>query len=164
MTKRHILLEGLESTPSDIGRLVRRGNAPDADWRPSEDAASTRDIVLKLITNDHEIQHIVGVGSPHDDGRIAPDDSPEQTYLVTMPITDLVDVFAVTRRATIDILNQLSPGAWQRVVERPSGPPVSVRFAVQDLVERDIALTDQLISTGRAWIRKTSEDSAKGHI
>lgn len=164
MTKRHILLEGLESTPSDIQRLVRRGNAPDADWRPSEDAPSTRDIVLQLIANDYEIQHVAAKAARHGDGVIPPEMSPEQKIPGEVPIASVAEVFAEIRRSTIETLTNLSPGDWQRVIERKSGPSMSVRFAVQDLVERDIALTDQLIRTGRAWLRKIDSESAQDHV
>lgn len=145
MTRRIVLLQALASTIPDIDRLVpafcsnSQGNGAVA-VRPSAIG-----LLVQLSAREETFQSQLA--------RIITEDRPVLAAAVPSVAQELVDDtvahaaerFAGLRKETLVSLGALRPGEWQRAAFFNGPTSRSLRFLVQDLVDHDIACTNQLV-------------------
>ncbi len=151
MTRRTALLEALASTPSDISRLIRPLDGVDLNWPADRDIQSPWDIVGHLVATekiyqDH-IRLILGESKPD----LHSNDQPHEPQEDRTPIGQLGHDFQHVRSETLQTLEAIGPGEWQKVAHLEPQGRLSLRFLMQQLVEHDIEHTGRLVESVHFW-------------
>lgn len=150
MSKRAILLKALRSTPADLAAMLKRIGEEDARRRPTPDQWSLSDVMNHLIYVEGKylarLKRVVDEECPHVPV-IEPDES---VHVLQIPPRQLLAHFEQARSATLEFLENLSMGQWQRPAVHPDLGQTTLRYLVQYLVDHDTEHLSQM-----AVLRKT---------
>ena len=151
MTRRTVLLEALSSTTNDISRLIRPLDGVDLNWPADPDYQPPGDIIGHLVATEKIYQdhiRLLLTGG----GRIlfsnGQSNSPCKGHT---PIDQLNRDFQQARSETLQTLEALGPGEWQKVAHLEPHGRISLRFLMQRLVEHDIEHTARLVESVHFW-------------
>lgn len=144
MSKRTILLKALRSTPADLDAMLKRIGEEDARQRPTPDQWSLSDVLNHLIYVEGKYQarlkRVVDEECPH-----VPVIEPDETaHNLQIPPRQLLAHFGQARSTTLQFLENLSMGQWQRPAVHPDLGQTTLRFLVQYLVDHDTEHLSQM--------------------
>ena len=145
MTKRAILLQALASTIPDLNRLVPSLVACTSRERGSTYWQAANTLLTELVVRERIFQKHVALVITEDRPRLSTDVLVPSDESSSDSLTQTADQFAAERHETLARLSVLQPGQWQRVALVEGSGPRSLRFLIQDLVDSDIACTNQLV-------------------
>jgi hypothetical protein len=136
MTRRAVLLKALASMPSDVERMLKGADSANRDL-----AYAMHHLLDGETRYLAQFQAVVREERPVllalEPGLIDDDDE---------ALGDLVDRFQASRRETLEFLEHLSAGDWQRKAVHESLGETSLRFLVQHLVDNDTHYLNQLVA------------------
>lgn len=136
MTKRAVLLRALASMPSDVERMLKGTDA--VEKGPAHILHHLLDMETRYLSQFqavvYEKRPLLSVLEPGltDDDDIA--------------FEELVDRFREARQQTLEFLEHLAVGDWQRKALHVSLGETSLRFLVQHLVDSDTHYLSQLVA------------------
>jgi len=136
MTKRAVLLKALASMPSDVERVLKGADPADRDLasvlhRLLDSETRYLDQFRAVVREERPVLPALEPGLiDDDDGALG----------------DLVDQFQAARRETLEFLEHLSVGDWQRKAVHENVGETSLRFLVQHLVDSDTHYLNQLVA------------------
>jgi uncharacterized damage-inducible protein DinB len=145
MSKRTVLLEALQTAPTDVARMLAKVNDEMARRRPTADEWSIADVVNHLFYVEKKYRARLK--------RVKEEERPELPYIhpdesahdLAAPLRELIERFQVERAETMAFLNTLSLGDWQRPAVHETWGEVRFRYLVQHLVEHDTAHLNQMV-------------------
>lgn len=141
MSKRTILLAALASMPKDLGFMLRRMEETAVQQRPASNEWAIADVLLHVATIEPlylaRLQRIVLEERPYLP-YLHPETQPQPSPI---PLAELLVTFNTARQATLNFLQTLKAGAWQRSAVHETVGETKLRFMVQMLVDHD---TDHL--------------------
>lgn len=144
MSKRIVLLEALTAMPADLQLMLKNVTAAAATLSPAPAHWSMTQLLAHLLTVEvrylARLQHVVTTDNP-----FLPTIHPDETIQPATPLPDLLTQFAAARTQTVDYLQALPPGAWQRPATHETQGATKLRYLVQMLVEHDTEHLNQLI-------------------
>ena len=143
MTRRAELLEALTAMPGDLGRWVRGRDAAAFSSRLTVEGWSGLDVLYHLLWVEERslirIQMVVTQDKP-----VLFAIPPHETLPPVEPAA-LFDQFCQQRQQTLNYLQSLTPGQWQRTGQHPTRGPLSVRYLADYLVVHDTEHLNQLL-------------------
>lgn len=145
MTRRTVLLEALASTPNDISRLIRPLEGAGWDWVADGDTPSPWHIIAHLITTEKIYQDHISRILERDISDSLPGFQANSSQESHIPIGQLGRDFQQARGQTLQTLQAIGPGDWQRAAHLEPHGRISLRFLMQRLVEHDIEQTGRLV-------------------
>lgn len=151
MTRRAVLLEALASTPNDISRLIRPLDDVDLNWPADRDTQSPWDIIGHLVATEKIYQDHVHRILEESEPNLFSNGQPDSLQEGYTPIGQLCRDFQQARSETLQTLEALEPGEWQKVAHLEAHGRLSLRFLVQRLVEHDIEHTGRLVESVHFW-------------
>ncbi len=151
MTRRSVLLEALASTPNDINRLIRPLDGVDLNWPVDRETQSPWHVVDHLVATEKiyqaHIRLILGENSPD----LLSNNHAHEPQEERISIGQLGRDFQQARSETLQTLEAIGPGQWQKSAHLEPHGRLSLRFLMQRLVEHDIEYTGRLVESVHAW-------------
>jgi hypothetical protein len=136
MTRRAVLLKALASMPSDVERMLKGTDSANRDLAY---------VLHRLLDSETgylgQFQAVV-----YEERPVLSVLEPDLTDSEEIPFEELVDRFQRARRETLEFLEHLSLGDWQRKAVHESLGDPSLRFLVQHLVDSDTHYLNQLVA------------------
>ncbi len=150
MSKRIVLLEALASMPKDLAFMLRRADETAVHLRRTPDQWSVADVLVHLTTIESlylaRLQRIVVEERPYLP-YLHPETRPEPSQI---PLAELLTSFNNARSQTLNYLQSLKAGAWQRPAVHETLGETKLRYMVQLLVEHDTEHLNQIVML-RTW-------------
>jgi len=144
MSKRIVLLQALASMPADLRLMLKRVESAAASHSPSPTQWSIVQVLAHLL--DVEGRYLIRLHRVvTEDNPFLPTIHPDNTALPTTPLPALLNQFEVARTQTLDFLQALSPGSWQRPALHETQGATKFRYLVQMLVDHDTQHLNQIM-------------------
>jgi hypothetical protein len=157
MTKRAVLLQALASMPADVRRVLK-GTDPTTpgEWSTSDLLGRLLDTETRFLA---QLRAVVSQDRPTLPTLRPKEPSPDSDTA----LEELVGRFQRARRETLTFLEGLSARDWQRKAVHETLGETSLRFLVQNLVDRDTQALSQLIAprSGRSEAASTPQSFRK---
>jgi len=136
MTKRAVLLKALASMPSDVERMLKAADSAERGFAHIlhhflDSETHYRTQFQAVIHEERPVLSVLEPGLTDDDD---------------VAFEELVDRFKEARQETLEFLEHLSVGDWQRKAVHESLGETSLRFLVQNLVDSDTHYLSQLVA------------------
>jgi len=145
VSTRAVLLKSLGSTSGDLRRLVKGRSVAalaqrpqNGNWSAAECLSHLHDIEGRYL---ERLRRVASEENPFLPG-IHPDES---AHNALESADAILAGFESARRTTLEFLEALTPGDWQRPAVRKDGSPATMRSLVQLLAHHDIEHTEQIV-------------------
>jgi len=152
MSKRIVLLQALASMPADLRLMLKRVDTAAATHSPSPTQWSILQVLAHLL--DVEERYLIRLHRVvTEDNPFLPTIHPDDTALPTTPLLALLNQFEAARTQTLDFLQALSPGSWQRPALHETQGATKFRYLIQMLVDHDTQHLNQIIEIQQLSVR-----------
>lgn len=146
-----MLLEALGSTVPDVERLVAAFEQAPTNELALAQRQSARSLLSEMAARDLWFQAVVTGLLTGDGPKVAAALAKEDQDESAASPAQAAREFALCRAETLALLGGLGPGDWQRATADPAKGRRTLRFLAQDLVDADIAATNELVSISVAY-------------
>lgn len=153
MSKRIILLQALSTMPNDLA-LVLTGLTAETAVQPGSAGYAIADVLHFLLTVETQTQAGLACVLAEERPLLDPLPPAPTPQTIANPL-DLPSQFRQARGATLDFLQSVSAGGWQRPAIDPQLGETTFRFLVQRLVNHDTEYLNHLIAL-QQQIKKTA--------
>lgn len=152
MTKVAIIIEALESTPIDIARILYPLFADEQNPQSNRLTSPFKDIIELMLLQEQRFNtyliHVANLNHPNPVG-IQP--TQETDVSSRMSLRAMTHYLKINRDQTIIRLRSLTMKEWQSKVNHEARGQITIRLLAQELVEHDIARSNQLVEMISIW-------------